>query len=101
MNWNLGRTSKVIQLPLILIVALTLMGCASGIQKTEGWKIEDTIVQEVRDNCKASFPEATSGTIAGLWENKRAILKQSRSCSSAASILADQVENRNKVLESE
>lgn len=83
---------------LLLIVTLVLMGCASGTPKIEAWKFDEASINGVRTNCSSSFPEAERGDIAGLWANKRAILKSARACSQAANILADQAENRNKVL---
>jgi hypothetical protein len=86
----------------ILSVILVMMGCASGIQKTsdhlQNWKIDEEVIKSVKENCSPDFKPATSGTIAGLWENKRLILRQSRACSRAANTLAEQAENRNKVI---
>lgn len=90
-----GSYSKIL---LPLIVTSVLMGCASGTTRTEGWKIDEASINGVRANCSSSFPEAERGDLAGLWANKRAILKNARACSQAANLLADQAENRNKVL---
>lgn len=81
-----------------LTVTLGLMGCASGTPKTEAWKFPDEHISAVYTKCDTTFPEATGSTVESLWANKRAILKQSRECSNAAKILADQAGNRNKVL---
>lgn len=74
------------------------MGCASGTVKTEAWKFQQETIDGVRTNCKTTFPDASNGTFDKLWENKRSILRQSRSCTEAAQLLADQAEARNKVL---
>lgn len=83
---------------LILAVTLMMMGCASGTVKTEAWKFQQETIDAVRTSCKTTFPDATSGTFEKLWENKRSILRQSRSCTEAANVLADQAENRNNVI---
>lgn len=75
-----------------------MMGCASGTTKTEAWKFKQEPIDAVRENCKTTFPDAASGTLEDLWKNKRSILRQSRSCTEAAQILATQAENRNKVI---
>lgn len=98
MNEKLTNGLTKIRLPLILSVALTMMGCASGIPKIEVLQIDQEIIKSVKTNCHSDFPPATEGTIKGLWDNKRLILRQSRGCSEAAKILAEQAENRNKVI---
>ena len=75
-----------------------LMGCASGTTKTEAWKFNEETIAAVRKSCSNTFPPAIGGTISELWANKRAIIRQSRDCSEAATTLADQAENRNKVI---
>jgi hypothetical protein len=90
-----------IQSVVTLSATLVLMGCASGMTKTEQlqpWKFDEGTIEKVKANCKTSFKPATAGTIEGLWANKRLILRQSRDCSEAANILAEQAENRNKVI---
>lgn len=82
-----------------LFVVLMMMGCASGTTKTPGFKISEEVIASVKTSCTNTYKPATSGTIAGLWENKRAILKQARECSRNANTLAEQAENRNKVIE--
>lgn len=81
-----------------LIVTLALMGCASGTPKIEAWAMDEETINRVRLSCHMEFPESTSGSLASLWANKRAILRQSRNCTEAAQLLADQAENRNKVI---
>lgn len=85
----------------VLFVSLMMLGCASGTTKTEGLTFDEATIKSVKESCTDTFKPATSGTIAGLWENKRAILKQARGCSQAANILAEQAENRNKVIGNE
>lgn len=75
-----------------------LTACASGTTKTEAWKFDPESINAVKVACQNTYPDATEGTIKGLWDNKRSILRQSRNCSEAANILADQAENRNKVI---
>lgn len=82
----------------ILCASLTMMGCASGTPKIEGFQIDDRFVQAVQQSCVNSYPDASDGTIGGLWANKRIILRRSRDCTEAATTLAEQVANRNKVL---
>lgn len=91
-------TWPAILLLLLLIAISTTAGCASGTPKIEAWKFNQEAIHEVRTNCSDSFPDATDGKFVSLWKNKRDILKQSRACSRAATVLADQAENRNKVL---
>lgn len=91
-------TLPVILVSLLAIVLLTMTGCASGTVKTEAWKFQQETIDGVRENCKTTFPDASGGTITQLWENKRSILRQSRACTEAAQLLADQADNRNKVL---
>jgi hypothetical protein len=100
MQMNLKSYDMLRRIPslLILFVSLMMMGCASGIQRIEGPPIERDVVQAVRDSCKNNFAPAESGFLGSLWENKRAILKQSRSCSIAAQTLAQQVEARNNTV---
>lgn len=99
MTQSLLPSSKLILYSLSLSVLLTLTACASGMPKTKGLKIEEEYVEAVRKNCTRSFAEAVGGTIKDLWENKRLILTRSRECTSSARILADQVENRNRVIQ--
>lgn len=77
-----------------------MMGCASGTPKTETnpWQFKNETIADVKAKCKDVFPTTSDGTIGGLWANKRSILRQSRDCAEAANILAEQAENRNKVL---
>lgn len=75
-----------------------MMGCASGTTKTEAWKVDEDTIKEVKTKCTGTFEPATSGTIKGLWTNKRLILRKSRDCSEAANKLAEQAANRNKVI---
>lgn len=89
---------KQIMSLLLLSVLLLMTACASGMTKTEGLTIDPSYIESVRKNCSASFPPAKSGTVESLWENKRAILRQSRNCGEASRLLADLAENRNKVI---
>lgn len=94
-----STTSQTILLFAALLALLTLMGCASGTEKTgEPWKFNEDTIKEVKTKCKNDFEPATSGTLEELWKNKRLILRQSRDCSEAASTLAEQAEGRNKVI---
>lgn len=100
----LKRLWSSLQAILLLLTALALLGmtgCASGTTKTEGWKFDENTIQEVKVKCTGTFEPATSGTIKGLWENKRLILRKSRDCSIAANKLAEQAENRNEVIGNE
>ena len=92
---SFGSYSKIL---LPLTVTLVLMGCASGTTKTEAWTFDQEVIHNVRSNCRSTFVESDGSTMAALWANKRAILQQSRNCTQAANILADQAENRNKVI---
>lgn len=83
---------------LLLTVTLGLMGCASGTPKIEAWKFDQQVIHDVRKHCGGTYPEAVGSTIGPLWANKTAIVRQGRNCAEAATILADQAENRNKVL---
>lgn len=92
------QSKKQIMSLLLLSVPFLLTACASGMTRTEGFQIEEHFVSDVRRLCSRTFPDSTSGTIEGLWNNKRAIVRQSRDCTEAATVLADKVENRNKVI---
>lgn len=82
-----------------LILSSILMGCASGTTKTEeSWKFDEAQIQAVKTKCTGVFDEASGGTFDALWANKRLILRRSRDCSEAARVLAEQAENRNKVI---
>ena len=92
---SLGGLSTTL---LLLTVALVLMGCAYGTTKTEAWKFDQQVIHDVRTKCSGTYPDAVQSSLAGLWSNKRQILSKSRACAQAANILADQADNRNKVL---
>ena len=85
-----------------LFVILMMMGCASGMPKTQeslkAWKFDESIIKETEEKCTGKFKPATAGTIDGLWENKRSILRDARECARVANILAEQAKNRNKVI---
>lgn len=85
----------------ILLALLTLTACASGTTKIEAWKFSEDTIKEVQIKCTGTFEPATSGTLAELWKNKRLILRKSRDCSEAALKLAEQAENRNRVIAGE
>jgi len=86
---------------LLLILSLTVTGCASGTPKTEAWKFDEETIQKVEAKCTGSFSESSGGKFSALWANKRAILRESRDCAEAARILAEQARNRNKVINNE
>jgi hypothetical protein len=92
---SLGSYCKIL---LPLTATLVLMGCASGTVKTEAWRFDDEAIAAVNKNCVATYPDATGGTLSELWNNKRTILRMSRSCTEAALLLSEQAANRNKVL---
>jgi len=95
------KQSKLMGVKLIfpLLLSSILMGCASGTPKTGAWKINEETIQAVKAQCTSTFSDASGGTISELWANKRAILAQARACGRAANTLANQAENRNKVIE--
>lgn len=66
--------------------------------RTEGFQIDAQYIEAVKRQCLGVYHEATKGTIEGLWDNKRSILKQSRDCATHARVLAELAENRNKVI---
>ncbi len=74
------------------------MGCASGTTKTEAWKFNEETIQAVEEKCSSTFSYTSGGKIGELWANKRSILAQSRACSQAARLLAEQARNRNEVI---
>lgn len=65
------------------------------------WRFDEKSIQAVKEKCTGVFDKASGGTFDALWSNKRVILRQSRECSRAAQLLAEQAENRNKVIGNE
>ena len=61
-------------------------------------KVDEEIIQAVKTKCTGVFDPATGGTIESLWANKRAILRKARDCARSATVLAEETENRNKVI---
>lgn len=92
------QSRKQITSLLLLSVLSLLTACASGTTKTDLFLIDEEDITAVRAKCTGDFVPATKGTIEGLWDNKRLILRQSRDCSEAANTLAGKAENRNKAL---
>lgn len=97
---SVGTQSKKLTTSLLLLSVLSLLtACASGTTRTEGFQIDAQYIEAVKRQCSGVYPGATRGTIEGLWDNKRLLLRRARECAAHARVLAELAENRNRVIQ--